>query len=187
LSCAIATPGFAQQPPQRGLQLPQSMRQSAPQAGQPAQGGQQAPMTPQEAAIDHGMTIYKENCSICHGWQGMGAFSGEELGITGVPLVTSQLNAEQMVETVTCGRPDTGMPQFYQKAWTQERPCYGNMLLADIPKNARPTPPYKRLLDPKEIADVVTYIQADYVGKQMTLDLCQKLNGTSSVCDQYKK
>src|SRR5262245_28048876 len=69
-----------------------------------------------------GKHVYQvANCMGCHKWHGNGGggYGGEALS-----LRKTQLTREQIVETVSCGRPGTGMPFFMRGAYDATT-CYG--------------------------------------------------------------
>src|SRR5215469_4031515 len=75
--------------------------------------------------LTDGLRIWKNKagCPQCHGWAGDGfpaAFHSEG---NAPSLRVTQLNRDQIRETVQCGRPGTSMPHFDRFAYTDKR-CY---------------------------------------------------------------
>ena len=65
-------------------------------------------------------------CADCHGAFADGEKQRDEMP-TGANLRTTKLDAAGLKQTITCGRPGTGMPSFDEDAYSL-RPCYGNPL-----------------------------------------------------------
>src|SRR5271156_6704619 len=68
-------------------------------------------------------TYAKANCVGCHKWHGDG---GGGYGGAALSLRKTELDREQIVKTVTCGRPGTGMPSFLRGVYdddAKEHPC----------------------------------------------------------------
>jgi mono/diheme cytochrome c family protein len=63
-----------------------------------------------ENSLETGQAIYKRaNCVGCHKWHGDG---GGGYGGAALSLRKTELEKPQIMETVKCGRPGTGMPYF---------------------------------------------------------------------------
>ena len=77
-------------------------------------------------------------------------------------LHTTPLGREALIEVVTCGRVGTEMPYFDKYAY-EERKCRG-LSEADLGKDMPPFP-HSNSLTQREIAAVVDYIVASFVGK----------------------
>ena len=78
---------------------------------------------------------FKEDCAGCHKWHGNG---GGGYGGAALSLRETQLTREQIIETVTCGRPGTGMPYLKRDAYQgDDKSCYG-MTRADLGKDVPP-------------------------------------------------
>ena len=139
--------------------------------------------------IEAGMRVYKTTaeCEHCHGWTGRGGLANDEPeNNAGPSLVRSELDREAMIEIVSCGTPaPREMPQYLATAWTQGRPCYGQVAEDLLPKRLPPRP--YQILRPSQIEAVVTYVQEVYQGKGMTLDTCVKYySPTSRSCERYR-
>jgi mono/diheme cytochrome c family protein len=130
-----------------------------------------------------GKAVFKRaNCMGCHKWHGNG---GGGYGGDALSLRKTQLTREQIMETVRCGRPGTGMPFFERGAYDTSK-CY-DMNRQDageqMPQEANV------FLRPKDIEDVADYVIAHLKGKgEPTLAECTNFfSETSRVCDIYKK
>lgn len=125
----------------------------------------------------------RANCVGCHKWHGGG---GGGYGGDALSLRATQLDRGQIVETVTCGRPGTGMPYFQRGAYDGEaHPCYGmgrQELDHDIPVEAT------TFLRPNEVGAVVDYVMAEVKGRgEPTYAECIAFFGDGSrVCNVYK-
>jgi mono/diheme cytochrome c family protein len=145
------------------------------------------PMAAQcQGAIDPtaaGKAVFKRaNCMGCHKWHGNG---GGGYGGDALSLRKTQLTREQIIETVRCGRPGTGMPFFERGAYDQTKCYYMNRQDAgdQMPQEANV------FLRPKDIEDVADYVIAHIKGKgEPTFAECTSFfSETSRVCDIYKK
>ena len=125
----------------------------------------------------------RANCVGCHKWHGGG---GGGYGGDALSLRATQLDREQIIETVTCGRPTTGMPYFQRNAYDGEaHPCYGmgrQELGKDVPVEAT------TFLRPNEVAAVADYVLADIKGKgEPSYAECSAFFGEAArVCNVYK-
>jgi len=63
-----------------------------------------------EDLVQKGATLFRQDCSFCHGRDAGGGESGPDL--TRSRLVVSDLNGEKISAVVRNGRPDKGMPPF---------------------------------------------------------------------------
>jgi mono/diheme cytochrome c family protein len=121
-----------------------------------------------EAQAKAGLEIWRSSgCPDCHGPFADGDKQRDEMP-TGANLRGSRLDAAALKQTISCGRPDTGMPSFDGGAY-QLRPCYGQPLGA-APDNLYPAP---RTLTPEQIDSVIAYLQAHVLGRrQITREDC---------------
>jgi mono/diheme cytochrome c family protein len=121
-----------------------------------------------EDQVKAGLEIWKSSgCADCHGPFADGDKQRDEMP-TGANLRGSRLDGKALKQTISCGRPDTGMPSFDAGAYTV-RACYGQALGA-APDNLYPAP---RLLTPAQIDSVITYLQAHVLGRrQITHEDC---------------
>ncbi len=129
-----------------------------------------------------GKAVFKRaNCLGCHKWHGNG---GGGYGGDALSLRKTALTREQIVETVECGRPGTGMPFFTRGAYDIVK-CHGmNRQEAggQIPPEANV---FLRRADVEAVAD---YVLAHIKGRgEPTYGECIDFFGsTSRVCDVYK-
>src|SRR3984885_16127085 len=64
-----------------------------------------------------GRAVFKRgNCFGCHKWHGNG---GGGYGGDALSLRKTELTRDQIIETVSCGRPGTGMPFFVGGAYDE--------------------------------------------------------------------
>ena len=103
----------------------------------------------------------KADCAFCHGPRGDGRGDPRSPG-KAANLRTTILKREHLIEVITCGRPRTEMPHFDKYAY-EDTACYG-LTLAQVGDN-KPPPPHAGSLNAREIAAVVDYILANFVGK----------------------
>src|ERR1700760_4062667 len=70
---------------------------------------------------DAGKAIFKRaNCFGCHKWHGDG---GGGYGGAALSLRQTEMTRDQIMESVACGRPGTGMPYFARGAYSTSK-CY---------------------------------------------------------------
>jgi mono/diheme cytochrome c family protein len=132
---------------------------------------------------DAGRRVFKQaNCVGCHHWTGTG---GGGYGGAAGNLRTTQLTREQLVETIRCGRPATGMPYFERDAYTDGR-CYG-LKKADLADGQMPPAP-DRFLRASEVEVVADYVIANLQGRgEPTFAECQAFFGTQTrACNTLK-
>lgn len=150
-----------------------------------AQNGGVAQAAQDEAALGRS-TYAKANCVGCHKWHGDG---GGGYGGSALSLRKTQLDREQIVMTVTCGRPGTGMPYFQRDVYADEaadHPCYGfsrKDLSGD--NHVAEGGTYLRAAEVEAVAD---YVLANIKGHgEPNLAECVAFFGeTSRVCEIYK-
>jgi len=76
-----------------------------------------APSRPGPAPTDEAFVLYQENCSVCHGDDGIGAVWGQE-SLASAPrnfrsdATRRELSRERMIAAVSFGKPGTPMPGF---------------------------------------------------------------------------
>jgi len=123
----------------------------------------------------------RANCMGCHKWHGNG---GGGYGGDALSLRKTQLTREQIIETVSCGRPGTGMPFFIRGAYDEVK-CY-DMNRQDA--GAQMPPEGGTFLRPKDIEAVADYVIAHVKGAgEPTYAECVAFFSSSSrVCDIYK-
>ena len=111
--------------------------------------------------VKAGLEIWKSSgCADCHGPFADGDKQRDEMP-TGANLRGSRLDGAALKQTISCGRPDTGMPSFDGGAYAV-RACYGQPLGA-APDNLYPAP---RILTPAQIDSVIAYLQARVLGRR---------------------
>jgi mono/diheme cytochrome c family protein len=131
---------------------------------------------------DGGKAVFKRaNCFGCHKWHGNG---GGGYGGDALSLRRTELTRDQIIETVSCGRPGTGMPYFVRGAYDTIK-CHG-MARQDV--GDRIPPEGGTFLRPPDIEAVADYVLAHIKGRgEPTYDECISFFGnTSRVCDIYK-
>jgi mono/diheme cytochrome c family protein len=132
---------------------------------------------------DAGKAIFKRaNCFGCHKWHGNG---GGGYGGDALSLRKTELTREQIIETVGCGRPGTGMPFFTRGAYDTVK-CY-DMNRQDAGEHMPPEA--NTFLRPNDIEAAADYVIAHIKGKgEPSYAECAAFFGDSSrVCDVYKK
>nr|WP_244422988.1 cytochrome c [Bradyrhizobium sp. ORS 278] len=131
---------------------------------------------------DAGKAVFKRaNCVGCHKWHGNG---GGGYGGDALSLRKTELSREHIIETVTCGRPGTGMPYFARGSYDTTK-CYG-MSRQEV--GERMPPEGGTFLRPNDIEAVADYVLAHIKGRgEPNYDECTTFFGnTSRVCDIYK-
>ena len=138
-----------------------------------------------EAALGKA-TYAKANCVGCHKWHGAG---GGGYGGAALSLRKTQLDREQIVKTVTCGRPGTGMPSFLRGVYDDDapdHPCYGYSL-KDLTGDNH-VAEAGTFLRPNEIEAVADYVLNNIKGRgEPNYAECAAFFGeTSRVCETLK-
>ena len=129
-----------------------------------------------------GKAVFKRaNCVGCHKWHGNG---GGGYGGDALSLRKTELAREQIIETIGCGRPGTGMPFFLRGAYDSIK-CYDSVrqdLGGQVPPEAT------SFLRPSEVEAVADYVLARIKGKgEPTYDDCISFFAEGSrVCNIYK-
>jgi mono/diheme cytochrome c family protein len=140
----------------------------------------QSPSASDPTAV--GKAVFKRaNCFGCHKWHGNG---GGGYGGDALSLRKTELTREQIIETVGCGRPGTGMPFFTRGAYDGVK-CYG-MNREDI--GSQMLLEASTFLRPSDVEAVADYVIAHVKGKgEPNYTECVDFFGdTSRVCDIYK-
>jgi mono/diheme cytochrome c family protein len=135
--------------------------------------------------VETGQAIYKRaNCVGCHKWHGDG---GGGYGGAALSLRKTELDKPQIMETVRCGRPGTGMPYFSRDSYPQngEPQCYG---LSSKDLESMHVAQAGVFLRPEEIDAVAEYVLSSVKGKgDPNLADCVAFFGEESkACDVYK-
>jgi mono/diheme cytochrome c family protein len=131
---------------------------------------------------DVGKAVFKRaNCFGCHKWHGNG---GGGYGGDALSLRKTELTREQIVETVGCGRPGTGMPFFTRGAYDTIK-CH-DMNRQDA--GSQMPPEANTFLRPNDIEAVADYVIVHIKGKdEPNYAECVSFFGDiSRVCDIYK-
>lgn len=144
-------------------------------------GGQPAP---ENSADARGKDVFrKANCMGCHKWDGSG---GGGYGGDALSLRHTQLNRDQIIMTVECGRPGTGMPYHLRGAYDDpDKPCYG---MDRQQMGAQMPPEPANYLRVDDIKAVVSYVLDNIKGKgETTYADCTAFWGEGSrVCNVYR-
>jgi mono/diheme cytochrome c family protein len=119
------------------------------------------PASAQDVSFGQRLFQEKADCQFCHGPEGDGRGDPRAPGKAS-NLRKTMLGREQLIEVVICGRVGTEMPYFDKYAY-EERKCRG-LTEAELGKDMPPVP-HSNSLTQREIAAVVDYILARFVGK----------------------
>jgi mono/diheme cytochrome c family protein len=138
-----------------------------------------------ENSRETGQAIYKRaNCVGCHKWHGDG---GGGYGGAALSLRKTELEKPQIMETVKCGRPGTGMPYFSRDSYPSDGApqCYG-LTSRDI--ETMHVAQAGLFLRPEEIEAVADYVISSIRGKgDPNLADCVSFFGEESkACSVYK-
>jgi mono/diheme cytochrome c family protein len=138
-----------------------------------------------ENSLESGQAIYKRaNCVGCHKWHGDG---GGGYGGAALSLRKTELDKDQIMETVKCGRPGTGMPYFSRDSYPSDGApqCYG-LTTKDL--ETMHVAQAGVFLRPEEIEAVTDYVISSIKGKgDPNLADCVAFFGEESkACDVYK-
>jgi mono/diheme cytochrome c family protein len=137
-----------------------------------------------EDRVKAGLATWRNSgCADCHGAFADGEKQRDEMP-TGANIRMSKLDAAALRQTISCGRPGTGMPSFDEGAY-KVRACNGKALGAR-PDDLFPAPV---TLMPEEIDGIVSYLQARVVGKGRTITKQECLfyyADEPDWCDDYK-
>lgn len=131
---------------------------------------------------DAGKAVFKRaNCFGCHKWHGNG---GGGYGGDALSLRKTELTREQIMETVSCGRPGTGMPFFTRGAYDTEK-CHG---MSRLDVGDQIPPEANTFLRQPDIEAVADYVLGHIKGRgEPNYTECVDFFGnTSRVCDIYK-
>jgi mono/diheme cytochrome c family protein len=102
----------------------------------------------------------KANCQSCHGWAGDGRKMDTQMP-DGANLRESTLDRQNLIMTIKCGRPGTGMPPFDKFAYSDGR-CYG-LKQADLRASGSRMPDPPATLQQREIDTIVDFLFAKVV------------------------
>jgi opacity protein-like surface antigen len=129
-----------------------------------------------------GKAVFKRaNCFGCHKWHGNG---GGGYGGDALSLRKTELTREQIIETVECGRPGTGMPFFTRGAYDSVK-CHG-MTREDVGAHIPPEANiFLRRPDVEAVADyVIAHIKGN--GEPNYGECIDFFGNGSRVCDVYR-
>ena len=133
--------------------------------------------------VTAGLATWKSaGCADCHGKFADGNPDDDDFP-TGADLRTTRLDTAALRQTITCGRPRTGMPSFDEGAYVV-RDCYGQRP-GTRPGDLQPTP---RMLSAEEIDDVIKYLQARIIGRgKISREECLTYHeGRDDACEDFK-
>jgi hypothetical protein len=138
-----------------------------------------------ENSLESGQAIFKRaNCVGCHKWHGDG---GGGYGGAALSLRKTELDKPQIMETVRCGRPGTGMPYFSRDSYPSDSApqCYG---LTSKDLETTHVAQANVFLRPEEIDAVADYVIGFIKGKgdPNLADCVAFFGGDSKACDVYK-
>lgn len=138
-----------------------------------------------ENSLEAGRAIYKRaNCVGCHKWHGDG---GGGYGGAALSLRKTELDKQQIMETVKCGRPGTGMPYFSRDSYPSDGApqCY-NLTSKEL--ESMHVAQANIFLRPEEILAVAEYVISSIKGKgDPNLADCIAFFGEqSSACEVYR-
>jgi hypothetical protein len=104
----------------------------------------------------------KANCQSCHGWAGDGRKMDDQMP-DGANLRETKLNRQDLVMTIKCGRPGTGMPAFDKFAYSDGR-CYG-LKQSDLRASGQRMPDPAATLQPREVDMILEFLTAKVVNQ----------------------
>jgi mono/diheme cytochrome c family protein len=137
-----------------------------------------------EDRVKAGLATWRNSgCADCHGAFADGEKQRDEMP-SGANLRTTKLDAAELKQTISCGRPGTGMPSFDEGAY-KVRACNGQTP-GTPPDDLFPAPV---TLTPDEIDAAVAYLQARVVGKGRTVTKQECLfyyADDPDFCEDYK-
>jgi mono/diheme cytochrome c family protein len=128
----------------------------------------------------------KANCQACHGWAGDGRKMDTQMP-DGANLRETTLDRQNLIMTIKCGRPGTGMPAFDRLAYSDGR-CYG-LKQADLRASGQRMPDPPATLQVREVEAIADFLAAKVV-KQGPMDhaKCIEFWGSEvEACDEFPK
>jgi hypothetical protein len=144
--------------------------------------------TPDPLDIADGQRLFHEkaNCQACHGWAGDGQKMDNQMP-DGANLRETKLGHDDLVTTIKCGRPGTGMPAFDRLAYSDGR-CYG-LKRADLSTRHLTMPDPPATLQPAEVERVIEFLFAKVIGKgPMDRAKCVEFWGAAvDTCNDFAK
>jgi len=139
---------------------------------------------PQDIRAGAELFRQKGDCQACHGWAGDGQKMNNEMP-DGANLRETKLDRNDLITTIKCGRPGTGMPAFDKFAYSDGR-CYG-LKQADVKARGLTVSDPASPLIQREIENLADFLFAKVVGKgpvtrascveywSADIDLCKSL------------
>jgi cytochrome c553 len=139
---------------------------------------------PQDIRAGAELFRQKGDCQACHGWAGDGQKMNNEMP-DGANLRETKLDRNDLITTIKCGRPGTGMPAFDKFAYSDGR-CYG-LKQADLKARGLTLSDPASPLIQREIENLADFLFAKVVGKgpvtrascveywSADIDLCKSL------------
>jgi mono/diheme cytochrome c family protein len=171
-----------------------SSRRSAPRTATTAvllallSGSVAWPQAADPSDIAEGGRLFRQkaNCQACHGWAGDGRKMDTQMP-DGANLRETTLDRQDLVMTIKCGRPGTGMPAFDRFAYSDGR-CYG-LKLADLRASGKRMPDPPATLQVREVEAIADFLAAKVV-KQGAMDhaKCIEFWGSEvEACNEFPK
>src|SRR5215469_3752163 len=117
---------------------------------------------PDDIAAGFRLFRQKGNCQACHGWAGDGRKMDSQMP-DGANLRQSALDRQNLIMTIKCGRPGTGMPAFDKFAYSDGR-CYG-LKQADLKARGLQVADPSSPLISREVENIVDFLYAKVIGK----------------------
>jgi hypothetical protein len=119
---------------------------------------------PDAADIAEGMRLFRQkgNCQACHGWAADGRKMDNQMP-DGSNLRETLLERNNLILTIKCGRPGTGMPAFDKFAYSDAR-CYG-LKQTDLKSRGLSMPDPPATLQPREVELLADFLFAKIIGK----------------------
>jgi cbb3-type cytochrome c oxidase subunit III len=141
---------------------------------------------PDDIAAGFSLFRKKAGCQICHGWAGDGRKLDSQVP-DGANLRETKLDRANVIMTIKCGRPPTGMPPFDKFAYSDGR-CFG-MKQADLEKAGIQMPDPPATLMAREIDNIADFLFAKVIGQgPMDHAKCVAYWGEDvEVCSEFPK
>ena len=142
--------------------------------------------TPRASDIAAGGQLFRQkaNCQACHGWAGDGRKMDNQMP-DGANLRETKLDRKDLITTIKCGRPGTGMPAFDRFGYSDGR-CYG-LRQADLRARGLTMPDPPATLIQSEVDTLVDFLYAKLIGKgPMDHAKCVEFWGSNlEVCKEF--
>jgi hypothetical protein len=119
---------------------------------------------PDPSDIAEGGRLFRQNanCQACHGWAGDGRKMDSQMP-DGANLRETNLDRQNLILTIRCGRPGTEMPAFDRFAYSDGR-CYG-LKQADLRSSGKQMSDPPATLQPREVETIADFLVAKVVQK----------------------